>query len=408
MTSKASPVRVTGPLAAHADGFRDELIGRGYTPLSAANQLRVMAHLSRWLANHELNAEDLTVERAEAFLEARRAEGYTCWLSQRGLAPLLGYLRGQGVAPTPIPAVVRTPLEALLADYHIYLVDERGLASATVCHHESVARLFLAERCRENQAHEGELRLEDLTAADVAAFVTAECPRRSVGSAKILVTGLRSLLRFLHVAGRGPGPLASAVPAVAGWRGGSLPRALPVTQVRGLLASCDRRRAVGRRDFAILMLLARLGLRAGEVAALELDDIDWRAGELVVRGKGRRQERLPIPVDVGEAIVGYLRRGRPATVDRALFLRARAPHGPVTVGAVQGVVHNACDRAGLPRVGAHRLRHTAATEMLRAGAALAEVGQVLRHRSLSTTAIYAKVDRAALRSLALPWPGGAA
>jgi integrase len=141
--------------------------------------------------------------------------------------------------------------------------------------------------------------------------VAAECSRRGVGSAKILVTGLRSFLRFLHVAGLAPGPLVSAVPAVAGWRGSSLPRALPVTQVRRLLASCDRRRAVGRRDFAILMLLARLGLRAGEVAALELGDIDWRAGELVVRGKGRRQERLPLPVDVGEAIVGYLRRGRP-------------------------------------------------------------------------------------------------
>jgi site-specific recombinase XerD len=403
MTSKASPVRVAGPLAVHADGFRGELIGRGYTPLSAANQLRVMAHLSRWLANHELSPEDLTVERVEAFLEVRRVEGYTCWLSRRGLAPLLDYLRGQGVVPMPV--VVVTPLEALLADYHAYLVDERGLVRATVRHHESVARLFLAERCR---ARDGGLRLEDLTAADVAAFVAAECPRRSVGSAKILVTGLRSLLRFLHVAGRGPGPLASAVPAVAGWRGGSLPRALPVTQVRRLLASCDRRRAVGRRDFAILMLLARLGLRAGEVAALELGDIDWRAGELVVRGKGRREERLPIPVDVGEAIVGYLRRGRPRDGERGLFLRARAPHGRLSGGGVNAVVRQGCDRAGLPRFGAHRLRHTAATEMLRAGATLTEIGQVLRHRSLSTTAIYAKVDRVALRGLALPWPGGAA
>jgi site-specific recombinase XerD len=402
MTSKASPVRVTGPLAAQADGFRVELAGRGYTPLSAANQLRVMAHLSRWLASHELSAEDLTVERVEAFLEARRAEGYTCWLSQRGLAPLLVYLRGQGVAPAPIPAVVRTPLEALLADYHAYLVDERGLVSATVSHHESVARLFLAQRC---QTHEGELRLEDLTAADVAAFVTAECLRRSVGSAKVMVTGLRCLLRFLHVAGRGPGPLASAVPAVAGWRGGSLPRALPVTQVRRLLASCDRRRAVGRRDFAILMLLARLGLRTGEVAALELDDIDWRAGELVVRGKGRRQERLPLPVEVGEAIVGYLRRGRPRDDERGLFLRARAPHGRLSGGGVRAVVRQACDRAGLPRIGPHRLRHTAATEMLRAGATLAEIGQVLRHRDPATTALYAKVDLGALRMVAQPWPG---
>lgn len=404
MTSKASPVCVTGPLAAFADGFRVELAGRGYTALSAANQLRVMAHLSRWLSRHELDAEDLNGECVEAFLVARRAEGYTCWLSQRGLAPLLDCLRGQGVAPTTIPAVVPTPLAALLADYHTYLVDERGLAIATIRHHEDVARLFLEQRCR---AQQGELRLEGLSAADVVAFVAAECPRRSVGSAKILVTGLRSLLRFLHVTGRAPGPLAEAVPAVAGWRGGSLPRALPSIQVRRLLASCDRRCAVGRRDFAILMLLARLGLRAGEVAALELGDFDWRAGEVIIRGKARRAERLPLPVDVGEAIVGYLRRGRPRGSSPMTFLRARAPFGPLSSGAVQAVVRQACTRVDLPPVGSHRLRHTVATEMLRAGVPLSEIGQVLRHRGLSTTAIYAKVDRNALRGLAMPWPGGA-
>lgn len=405
MTSKASPVRVTGPLAPHADGFRVELAGLGYTPLSAANQLRVMAQLSKWLADHELGAKDLTVEHVAAFLVARRAEGYTCWLSQRGLAPSLDYLRGEGVAPAPVPTVAHTPVERLLAEYHDYLVDERGLVRTTVRCHEAVAGLFLAERSR---AHEGELRLEDMTAADVAAFVTAECARRSVGSAKIMVTGLRSLLRFMHVAGHGPGPLASAVPAVAGRRGASLPRALPTAHVRLLLASCDRRRAVGRRDFAILTLLARLGLRAGEVAALELGDVDWRAGELVVRGKGRREERLPLPVDVGEAIVGYLQRGRPRDDEQALFLRVRAPRGRLSDGGVKAVVLQACDRAGLARTGAHRLRHSAATEMLRTGATLESIGQVLRHRSLSTTAIYAKVDRAALRSLALRWPGGAA
>lgn len=157
------------------------------------------------------------------------------------------------------------------------------------------------------------------------------------------------------------------------------------------------------------MLLARLGLRAAEVAALELGDLDWRAGELVVRGKGRREERLPIPVDVGEAVVGYLRRGRPDCEDqRAVFVRAHAPHGPLSAAAVKAVVRYACERAGLPRVGAHRLRHSAATEMLRSGATLGEVGPVLRHRDPSTTAVYAKVDRTRLRDLALPWPGGAA
>lgn len=403
--SRPADVRVTGPLAPHARGFREVLAAQGYATLSAANQLRVMAHLSRWLGREGLCPDELTPERAEAFLQARRAAGYTCWLSPRGLSPLLGHLRGQGVVPAPIATVACTPLEEVLAAYRTYLVDEQGLASTTVRRDHDVARLFLATRCR---AHEGELVLAQLTAAEVAAFVVAECSRRGVGSAKNVVTGLRSLLRFLHVAGRIPGPLASAVPAVAGCRGGALPRALPADQVAGLLASCDRRRAVGRRDFAILMLLARLGLRAAEVAAVELGDIDWRAGEVVVRGKGRRQERLPLPAEVGQAIVAYLRRGRPSGTERALFLRVRAPHGRLTDGAVKRVVPAACDRAGLPRVGAHRLRHSLATEMLRAGAPLAEVGQLLRHRSLSTTAIYAKVDRAALRGLALPWPGGAA
>lgn len=335
------------------------------------------------------------------FLAARRAEGYTAWLSPRGLAPLLDFLGSHDLVPTPVPATVSTPMEELLADYRRYLIDERGLAKATVVNHERAARLFLGERCR---AQQGELALEELTAGDVTGFVVAECPKHSVGSAKLLVTGLRSLLRYLHLSGQVSSDLAGAVPAVAGWRGGWLPRGLPSAQVQQLLASCDRRRATGRRDLAILMLLTRLGLRAGEVAALELDDIDWRAGEVVVRGKGRRQERLPLPNDVGEAIVGYLSRGRPTSDDRGLFLRVRAPLGRVSDGAVKAVVHQACDRAGLPRVGAHRLRHAMATEMLAHGGSLAEIGQVLRHRSASTTAIYAKVDRTVLRELAPPWP----
>jgi len=265
------------------------------------------------------------------------------------------------------------------------------------------ARLFLSQR----QSQGAGLGLEGLGAAEVAEFVGRECPARSIGSAKMLVTVMRSLLRFLHVAGYTPASLVTAVPGVAGWRGGGLPKALASAQVARLLAGCDRRRGVGRRDFAIVLLLARLGLRAGEVAAMRTDDIDWRRGELVVRGKGRREERLPLPVDVGEAVVGYLRRGRPRAGDRVLFRRACAPLGPLGVSGVKWVVRRACDRAGLARVGPHRLRHTAATQMLRAGGGLAEVAQVLRHRSLSTTAIYAKVDRATLAGLALPWPVGA-
>lgn len=400
---KPSEVRVTGPLTAHADGFRAELIGQGYTPLSARNQLWVMAHLSRWLESKELEPAELTPVRVEEFLHTRRSEGYTHWLSERGVAPLLDYLRRLEVAPRPAETVDESPLDVFLASYRSYLVRERGLTETTIYRYQRVARLFLAARSDSIAVH-----LENLTAAEIAEFVLRECRRGSVAYASHVVTALRSLLRFLHLEGTLARPLVSAVPAVARWRGSSLPRALDPSQVARLLKSCDRRRAVGRRDYAILTLLVRLGLRVGEVAALGLDDIDWRAGDIVIRGKGRRQERLPLPADVGETVAAYLRRGRARIDCRALFLRARAPHGAMSAGAVRSVVRTACDRAGVPRVGAHRLRHTAATAMLRAGAPLEEIGQVLRHRNLATTAIYAKVDRDALRTIAQSWPGGAA
>jgi integrase/recombinase XerD len=216
---------------------------------------------------------------------------------------------------------------------------------------------------------------------------------------------LKALLRFLHATGRVSASLAAAAPAAAGWHGGELPRALEPGQVERLLASCDQRTASGLRDFAMLTLLWRLGLRAGEVAACRVGDVDWRAGEILIHGKGNRQEKLPLPVDVGEALADYCCRGRPHRRCQALFLQKTAPYGPLTRNAVSQAVRQACQRAGLPPVGAHRLRHTAATEMLRAGTSLAAIGQVLRHRDVATTAIYAKVDRIALRALARPWPG---
>jgi integrase len=244
-----------------------------------------------------------------------------------------------------------------------------------------------------------------LTGVEVTEFVVAACPGRAVGTAKLIVCALRSLLRWLHLTGEIPVPLAGAVPAVAGWRLTGLPKGLTAPQLRALLASCDRRTATGRRDYAVLLLLSRLGLRAGEVAALELGDIDWRCGQIQVRGKGNRIERLPLPADVGAAVAAYLRRGRPGTaLDRAVFVRVHAPHRTLTTGGITMIVFDNAARAGLGKVHAHRLRHTTATEMLQAGSPLAEVGQVLRHRSALTTAIYAKVDRDALGTLARPWP----
>jgi site-specific recombinase XerD len=225
-----------------------------------------------------------------------------------------------------------------------------------------------------------------------------------------MVSALRSLLRFLHVDGLVDQPLVQAVPSVAAWKLAGLPKALDADQVSALLASCDKATAVGRRDYAILVALVRLGLRAGEVASLCLDDIDWRRGELTVRGKGNRHERLPLPADVGQAVVSYLEAGRPAATatGREVFVTVRAPHRELTRVTVTQVVARAARRAGLGRIYAHRLRHTAATGMLRGGASLAEIGQVLRHHRALTTMTYAKVDIDALRALARPWLGGVA
>jgi integrase/recombinase XerD len=396
---------VSGPLAPYAAGFASWLASRAYSPSAAADRLYQFDQLSRWLERGGLGVGELTGEQAGRFAEARRAAGLVSWASSQSVALPLGYLRQLGAAPTPTPVCPEGPLEELLAGYRRYLSIERGLSDHTVLDaYGPAARLFLSGRESSNGPG-----LERLSAAEVTSFLARECPKRSVSGARDLVCALRSLLRYLHLAGLIAAPLVWAVPSVADLRDRTLPRGLEPAAVGKLLASCDRRRLVGRRDFAILLLLARLGLRAGEVAAIALDDLDWRAGLLLVHGKGSREDVLPLPTDVGEAIVSYLRR-RPRYRCRALFLRVTAPREGLNRCTVAWVVRAACDRAGLPRVGAHRLRHTAATEMLRAGASLLEIGQVLRHREQKTTAIYAKVDRTALRTLARPWPspGGAA
>jgi integrase len=319
------------------------------------------------------------------------------WLSEKGVAPLLAYLRSVGVVPMPEPPVAVAAADRVLDEFRAYLVGERGLAPGTVAADVHVAGLFMATR-----AHLG-LGLEAVMPADVVAFVQAQCELRS---AAYVTAGLRAFLRFCHLSGRTPRPLVGAVPRVASWRLARLPRAVPADTVQALLASCDRRTTYGRRDFAVLMLLARLGLRSGEVAGLGLQDIDWRSGELVVRGKGGKVERLPLPADVGEAVAAWLQRGRPRCAAREVFTRVRAPHRRLSSGGVGAIVRAAGVRAGVDGVHAHRLRHSVATQMLHAGAGLAEIDQVLRHDSPHTTAIYAKVDRDGLRELASLWPAG--
>lgn len=393
-------VRMAGPLAPFASGLAGELARLGFTDLSARCQLGLAAHLSRWLAAAGLGVDTLTSARVEEYLVARRAAGYTAYLTPKALAPLLGYLRGLGVVPVAQIAAAATPAEVLLERYRRYLLAERGLRDKVVRGYVDSVRPFVVSHATANGTD-----LRWLTAGEVTAFLTGESRRLAPKTAQRLATALRSLLRFWHTEGLISGPLDRAVPKVANRRPG-LPRPLEPAQVQALLASCDLGTAGGRRDRAMMTLLARMGLRAGEVAGLGLDDIDWRLGQIIIVGKGNRRDRLPLPVDAGEAVADWLRHGRPATaLDRSVFTRIKAPHRGLTAGGVTQAVAAAARRAGLGVIYAHRLRHSAATAMLAQGASLTEIGQVLRHRRPATTSAYTKVSIEALRALARPWPG---
>ena len=402
---KPTGARVLGPLQPLGRGFLFELIELGYSWTVQIQRLRLMAELSAWMAAQGVDPTELTASVIHEFLEPVRARGpKRQWFSPTSERQLVDYLCRLGLVPVPVALVVTDPVELVVGEFVEYLVRERGLTdgSHTVWEYRRTARLFLAGRVDPDGGG-----LDGLTAGDVTGFVLAECRRRSVRMSRALVTSLRGLLRFLFLEGRTPTDLSGAVPRVAAWRCASLPKALPAELVARLLASCDRTTAVGRRDFAILTMLSRLGVRACEVAKLELSDIDWRAGELIVRGKQDRHERLPLPADVGEALVDYLRHGRPARSDPHVFLKARAPFGPLTggAGAIGQLVRTAYERIGVPPAGAHALRHTVATEVLRAVAPLEEIASLLRHRRHATTVLYAKVDWERLRELARPWPG---
>jgi site-specific recombinase XerD len=403
MKNDPTRVRVAGPLARLAPDFRRALEDAGYTGPSAANQMRLIAHLSRFLDNRSLDVDALDEGCAVQFLEERRRGGYSGHLSRKALDPFLAHLGRLGLVSALEVDRPGQPFGDLLEHYRQHLVVERGLLPSTVENYVAKARPFLASCERV-----GMIELSDLTSAEVVAFVASECTRRGVADAKNVITALRSLLRFLHVSGVTTRSLTGAVPAVAQRRGASLPRAVEPETVQRLLESCDRGTVTGRRDFAVLVLLARLGLRAGEVAAAQLGDVDWHRGEIVVRGKGNRLEALPLPTDVGEAIADYLCGGRPKLGDGPLFFRVHAPLLALSRGGVKTIVQASCTRVGVAAFGPHRLRHSAATEMLRHGSGLAEIAMVLRHRSLDATQIYAKVDYQALSELALPWPGGAA
>lgn len=392
-------VRVGGPLGPFRDGVAQALSALGYSDSRVTQLLRVMAHLSRWLDEHGLSASNLTGEVVAQFFVAFHARHRWC-RSSKSLAPILDHLRAIGVVPADaVDPGPRSAEDELLASFQCYLRDQRGLSETTVRAYAKYARI-----CLRAWWPDGVVAPAALGAADVVAVVRSGVDTMAAPSLRCLVTALRALLRFFHATGLASRALIQAVPAMASWPAISLPSAVSAAAAERLIASCDSATVAGRRDAAILTALTRLGLRAGEVAALTLDDLDWRAGALRIKGKGGRVDRLPLPADVGEALAVYLCNGRPASRHRAVFLKAVAPYGPVTPATIGGIVALACDRSGLARFGPHRLRHLVATETLRAGASLPEVAQLLRHATVSTSARYALPDPAAVAALARQWP----
>jgi site-specific recombinase XerD len=392
-----------GPLGPYMDSYAADMYKQGYARPSAQVQIRLVADFSRWLAKHRITPQGITIEHSQRYLRFRARHQHSQRSDRAALKRLLNLLLRQGVIPEP-PLPAASPADRLRDEFGLYLRQERALASSTVRYYLSFVSEFLAERFGT-----GPVDLSMLCATDVTGFVRRRAASMKSRWVQLMTTALRSFLRFARYRGDLRTDLAACVPSVSNYSLSTIPRALPPEQTKRVLASCNRKAAVGRRDYAILLLLARLGLRAGEIVTLHLEDIDWQNGLITVCGKGGRNSQLPVPVEVGEGIADYLRRARPKAASRCVFLRSKAPitsfSGPQ---AIASVVRQALARAGIhsPRKGAHQFRHSLATQMLRQGASLAEIGELLRHRSPQTTTIYAKVDLATLRTLALPWPGG--
>ena len=398
-----------GPLSTYIPGFAQWTREEGYAFLTRQRKVMLAACFSRWLKQQKISIARVTPELAARYLRCRGRRGLVKRRDEGDgatLRQLLDFLHRQGVLSTEnSPPSRLTPIEQNVQAFEGYLRKERVLSELTTARYVPFVREFLADRFGE-----GPVKLSGLCAGDVVRFVRRQAPRLHLKNAKLLTTALRSFLHYARYLGQIGCDLAAAVPTVANWSMPSIPRAIPADAVRQLLASINRRTATGCRDYAILLLLARLGLRAVEVVRLQLEDIDWNAGSFSVTGKGNQRSVLPLPADVGSAIATYLRHGRPQSSCRHVFLRAQAPfrglHGSASISAI---VRYNITRAGIqaPTHGAHQFRHALATRMLHHGTSLAEIGEVLRHRDPKTTKIYTKVDLDSLRGLALPWPGGA-
>jgi len=395
-----------GPLAAYIDPFAKWASEQGYAFCSLRRQVLLAACFSRWLGQKDVRMQSVSSEQAVQYLRYRARRVQIHKGDTAALRYLIEFLNREGVTPVEETAEPRpNPVEQCAGEFERYLREERVLAEATINNYMPHIRGFLKHRFGD-----GTVKLSRLCAGDVVGFVQRQAPRLHPKRSKLMTTALRSFLQYARYCGEVTADLAAAVPVVPNWSRTTLPRGIMTEQVRQLLASINRRTAMGRRDYAILLLLARLGLRSSEVAFLDLDDIDWNLGQLNVRGKRGQCTELPLPPEVGKAIAAYLRHGRPESASRRLFLRAKAPlRGFQGACGVGSVVRHSLKRAKVnaPTYGAHQFRHGLATEMLRRGASLGEIGELLRHRHPQTTTIYAKVDIDALRTLALPWPGGA-
>ena len=395
-----------GPLGGYLVAFAQQLQAKGYAKPSIRRKLQMAAAFSQWLNRKHIQAHQLTLQHISGYLLSRGRAGFRPHRSDRAaLLQVLELLRERSVTTEHIPQPSLTPSGRLLEDYDLYLRKERSLALATRICYRPFVQQFLGDRFGS-----GPTDLTTLRASDVLTFVQRNAGRLRGKRVHLVTAALRSFLQFARYRCQITLDLAACVPTVASWSLSTLPKSLPPAQVAQVLACCNQQSPLGKRDYAILLLLARLGLRAGEVARLTLEDLDWESGCITVHGKMGRVDQLPLPTDVGTAIVAYLKGGRPhQSGTRRLFLRFAAPLcGFAGQKAVGSVVKRALAKAGIdsPRKGAHQFRHTLASELLRKGHSLSEIGEILRHRSPDTTAIYAKVDLRSLRSLALRWPGG--
>jgi site-specific recombinase XerD len=385
------------------NSYAAEMRGKGYARQTCEVQIRLVADFGRWLGRRRIRAQEITAELFVPYLRSRARRRRPTRNDLSALRRLLKVLAQQAVVSAPASPSA-TPVQRLQREFRLYLQQERALASTTQNCYVNFVGEFLAERYGA-----GPVDLSRLSAAHVTGFVQRRAVTIQSRRVQLMTTALRSFFRFARYRGDIEKDLAACVPAVANWKQSTIPRALPQEQVERVLVSIDRKTAVGRRDYAIFLVLARLGLRAGEIRTLKLEDLDWQEGLITVRGKAGRYSQMPLPADVGAAIADYLRNGRPAGNSRCVFLRARAPvDGFQSQSGIGSMVRHALARAGIHAsyTGAHQFRHALACQMLRQGASLSEIGELLRHRSPQTTAIYAKVDLASLATLALPWPGG--